>query len=390
MLHGITHDFLMHSFSKQSSQIYLDNNATTLVDPRVVQAMVPFLSECYGNPSSMHWSGRQAQHHLMQARESIAAFFQVKPREILFTSSGTEGANMLIRGLFPTFSGHIVTSSVEHACVYATVKKLEEKGCSATFISPGLHGAVTVDAVKAAVRPDTRCIVLMAVNNETGVKTDLAAIAEFAEAAHIPLLIDGVCWLGKERVFLPKGVSAAWFSGHKLHAPKGIGFAVVRRSVKIAPLLTGGEQEYGLRGGTENLPGIVALAEAVRLLSDELPTASLRMERLRNKLEQTLRSELPGTVINGEGQRVCNTTNLAFEGIDGETLIMLLDRQGLAVSHGSACSSGALEPSRALLNMGIPLERARSSIRFSLSRFTKEEEIDEAIRIILHIIHSIK
>lgn len=374
------------SFAPSKNRIYLDNNATTCIDPKILRVMIQSAEEAYGNPSSVHWAGRLAKERLLKARESLAAAFQVKPREILFTSSGTEGANTVIRGLFPACTGHIVTSSAEHACVYTTIKTLGERGCEVTDLSPGLHGAVTVEAVEHAVRADTRCIVLMAVNNETGVKTDLDAIADFAVRMRIPLLVDGVAWLGKEQFTLPKGVSAIWFSGHKFHAPKGIGFAIIRKPFRTVPLLTGGEQEYGLRGGTENLPAIEALAEAVRLLSDELPEATFRMARLRDKLERTLIETLPGIEVNGAGPRICNTTNLAFSGIDGETLLSLLDLHGIAVSHGSACSSGALEPSRPLLNMGIPLERARSSLRFSLSRQTTEKEIDDTISILHQVV----
>ena len=260
-------------------------------------------------------------------RNFIASYLSVKPAELIFTSSGTEALNMLLRGVKP---GHILTSVAEHAAVYTTLKQRD----NVTFLPTGLQGAVSPDAVKAAIQPDTRLIVLMAVNNETGVKTDIEAIAAIAESAGIPFIVDGVALLGKEPFSIPKGVSAMCFSGHKLHAPKGIGFAFVRSTLKLSPFIIGGEQEFGRRGGTENLPGIVALAEAVRLLQEELPTASLRMETLRNLLEQNLLTHLPDSVIHGAASpRVVNTLNIAFPGIDGESLLTALDLEGLAVSH---------------------------------------------------------
>lgn len=368
-------------------RIYLDNNASTPLDPRVFQVILKNLQGEIGNPSSTHYFGQQLRNQITQARHSLAAFFKVKPSELFFTSTGTEAVNMIIRGLFvDNFSGHIVTSNVEHACVYNTVKWMEKKGCAVTYLESGLWGAVTPNAVRKALRPDTRLIALMAVNNETGVKTDVPGIAQIAQEAGIPFFVDGVAWLGKESVVLPEGVSAACFSGHKIHAPKGVGLAFIRRGVKIAPFIIGGNQEYGLRGGVENVSSIVGLAEAVQILKNELPQASGHMEKLRNQLEQGILRNLSGVSINGQGPRVVNTSNLSFEGVDGESLLMILDQEGIAVSHGSACSAGALEPSRILLNMGVPRENALSSIRFSVSRMNTEEEIEQSIEIVTRVV----
>lgn len=364
-------------------KIYLDNNATTLVDPCVCEAVMQDLKHHYGNPSSIHAFGQDSRSRLAASRHSIASFLNVRPNEIIFTSGGTEGINMVIRGIFEGKpGGHIVTSSVEHSCVYGTVKQLESLGCQATFLSPGLWGAVTEEAVREAIRPDTRLIVLMAVNNETGVKTDIERVAKVAQEARIPFLVDAVALLGKEPFVIPDGVSAMCFSGHKIHAPKGIGFAFIRSQLKLRPLLTGGDQEYGRRGGTENVSGIIGLTEAIRQLKVNLTDTSKQMEILRNKLEHSLLEQLVGVTVNGLGPRVVNTTNLSFSGVDGETLLAALDMEGIAVSHGSACASGALEPSRILLNMGLPTSVARSSIRFSLSRFTTESEIDICVRVV--------
>lgn len=365
------------------NRIYLDNNASTPVDPAVCKVMLQVLQENVGNPSSIHSFGRQSKTILTNSRDTIANYLRVKPNEIIFTSCGTEGANLLIRGLCSYFStGHIITSAVEHACVYTTLQLMQSKGWTVSFLQPGLWGAVTPEAIKEAIRPDTKFISLMAVNNETGVKTDIEAIGQIAQEANIPLIVDGVAWLGKEPITIPAGVSALFFSGHKVHAPKGVGFMHVKSNLKLDCVMSGGEQEYLRRGGTENLPGVAGLGEAVRLLHTELPEGTFRMQQLRDLLETELIRTIPGVTVNGEGPRICNTTNLAFDGVDGEAFMTALDMRGIAISHGSACSSGALEPSRVLLNMGIPRTKARSSIRFSLSRFTTENEIWGCIKAI--------
>jgi cysteine desulfurase len=368
----------------KKNRIYLDNNGTTQVDPQVIEVIVDDLKSHFGNPSSTHSFGQDSRKRLTKARDVIAEYLSVKPQELIFTSSGTEAINMVIKGLFENKpGGHILTSAVEHSSVYSTVKAMETKGCTATFLSPGLWGAVTVSDVEAALKPDTRLIILMAVNNETGVKTNIEAIAALALERRIPFVVDAVALLGKESFSIPSGVSAMCFSGHKLHAPKGIGLLWLRSGLKIKPLMDGGQQEQGRRGGTENISGIMAFSEAVHLLKSELPEASKRMQILRDKFEKTLLEKIPNVTVNGQGPRVVNTSNLAFAGIEGETLLAALDLDGLAVSHGSACSSGALEPSRILLNMGISMEMASSSLRFSLSRFTTEDEIDVALEIVI-------
>ncbi len=354
------------------NHIYLDNNATTAIDPRVFEAMRAD-SGPY-NPSSVHYFGQAAKKLLGRSRESIAAFFHVKPQELIFTSSATESLNMILRGL--PESGHVITSDVEHSAIFKTLQTLP--GFQVSYLHAGLRGAVQPEAVAAAITEKTRLIVLTAANNETGVKIDLEAIAAIAKQHKIPFVVDAVALLGKELFQIPEGVSAMVFSGHKLHAPKGIGLTFLRSTLKIKPLITGGDQEFSLRAGTENLSGILGLAKAIELLNVELPAATERMRDLTERLLQGLET----VVINGEGPRIVNTVNLSFPGVSGEELLMGLDLAGIAVSHGSACSSGALEPSRILINMGIPHSVARSSIRFSLSRNTTQEEIDHAIRVV--------
>ena len=328
---------------------------------------------------------------LNAAREEVAAFLAVRPQEIIFTSSGTESMNMLLRGTAELLSpGHLITSSVEHACTLSAIQAMEENGWSSTFLSPGSWGAVTPDAVLAAFKPDTKLLILMAANNETGVKTDLHGMADVAISKRVPFIVDGVALLGKETFQIPEGVSAIAFSGHKIHALQGSAFAFVRSSLKLQPQLTGGSQEFGRRAGTENLLGILSLGRALTLLKEELPKSVEKMVALRNQFEQTLFSELPGAMVkvmvNGDGPRVSNVSNLAFNGVDGESLLIALDRAGIAASHGSACASGALEPSHVLQNMGYDLERVRSSLRFSFSRLNTFDEVEAACKIIIDLI----
>jgi cysteine desulfurase len=372
-------------------RIYLDNNASTALDPRVLSLLTESLLQLTGNPSSIHSFGMESRNAINKARRIIAQFLKVKPSEIIFTSNGTEGMNMLIEGILAKYSsGHVVTSSTEHACVYSSLKRIEARGFKTSFLNPGPWGAVTPAAVENALRGDTCLIVLMAVNNETGVKTDIETIAKIAKEKKVPFIVDGVALLGKESFTIPEGVSAMCFSGHKIHAPKGIGFVYLKSTLPFIPLIVGGDQESGRRGGTENVPGIAALGEAIKILEKELPEASVRMQKLRDKLEKGLFSKLQGLSINGEGPRSCNVSNISFENIEGETLIARLDREGIAVSHGSACSSGALEPSRILRNMDLPAGRADSAIRFSLSRFTTDAEIEDAIEIISKVVTELR
>lgn len=365
-------------------RIYLDHNATTPLDPSILKILIHELSEIEGNPSSIHMEGQKARKALENSRQIIARYLNVKPQEIIFTSGGTEGASLLLQGFFAnTFQGHMITSNVEHSCIYQTVKNLERRGCEVTFLPVGLWGAVKPESLKEAIQSNTKLIVLTAVNNETGVMTDIEAVACIAEEAGIPLIVDGVAWLGKENFSVHKGISALFFSGHKIHAPKGIGVVFVRQNLKLTPLFFGGGQEYNRRAGTQNLPAIIAFAGAVELLISNQSAYTAHMCKMRDRLEDGIKKNLKEISINGMGPRVCNTTNISFLGVDGESLLMGLDREGLAVSHGSACASGAREISRILLNMGLPLKIAQSAIRFSTSRFTTESEIDKAVELIV-------
>ena len=377
-----------------NNRIYLDNNAATALDPEVLEVMIKELSGGPSNPSSVHAFGQAARGKLIKARKYLSDLFKVCPSEVIFTSGATEALNMVIRGLLEGDSkGHVITSNVEHLAVFNTLQAMQKRGLEVEFLPAGLWGAVRPEAVEKAIRPNTRAIVLMAANNETGVLTDIEAIAAIAKKAKVPFIVDGVAWLGKigiENLELPAGVSAICFSAPKFHGPHGTGFAIVRSALKLVAQVTGGVQEFERRGGTENLAGIIGLVEALRVMGNALPETLDRIEQLRNCLEKGICSQLQGVFVNGEGPRVANTANLAFDGVEGESLLMNLDLQRVAVSHGSACSSGALEPSRILTNMGLAYARARSSIRFSLSRFTTQEEIDATIKIVTQLVNKLK
>ena len=369
-----------------SRKIYFDNNASTLLDPEVSRALIEEIHAVDGNPSSVHAFGREVRNRVTKARRTIARILGVNSQEIIFTSGGTEAVNMAIRGILgKNPQGHVITSNVEHSCVSETLRDLESEELQVSFLPVGLYGAVIVEAVEAVITPRTRLLVLMAVNNETGAKNDIPAIAALASRHKIPFIVDGVAQLGKELFTIPEGVTAYCFSGHKIHAPKGIGLLYLKRGTSFHPLLLGGGQEHEKRGGTENTLGIIALARAFERIEEELPLAAQKMLLLRQRLEEGIKEKVPDCVIHATAPRICNTVNISFPGVDGESLLMNLDLVGVAVSHGSACSSGALEPSRILLNMGIPKKIAATSIRFSLSRMTTEEEIEETIALIAEL-----
>ncbi len=376
---------------KNMTRLYLDNNATTALDPRVFKAMLAEFSGPPANPSSIHYFGQQAKSLLNAARRSIASFFGAKPEELIFTSGGTESINLLLRGLFGGRpKGHLITTSIEHLAVYRTIQWLENSGVSVTYLPVDLWGAPRPEDLEKAILPHTNAIVLSAANGETGVRLDIDKFAEIAERFEIPLIIDAVALIGKEPLSIPSGVSAIAFSGHKFHAPKGTGGVIARSNIKLTPLFTGGGQEFQRRAGTENLAGILGLAEAIQILRENQLEITRQMQDLRDHFEISLLREIPDIAINGLGPRIANTSNLAFRGIDGESLLIHLDLAGVAASHGSACSSGALEPSRVLLQMGIDRTTARSSLRFSVSRINTREEMDSCIERLVEIVRKLR
>lgn len=373
-----------------STSIYLDNNASTALDARVIEAMVAELHRAPSNPSSRHDKGREAHEILERCRKQVADYLKVKPEEILFTSGGTEALNMALRGIYSRekSSGtprEIITSRAEHAAVRTTVNALTKESGRAIFLNTGPKGYIAAHELEEAITAHTALISLMAVNNETGVKTDIGAIAAVAQKQRIPLVVDGVALMGKEPFTIPEGVTAMAFSGHKFHAPQGSGILYLKATEEIIPLMTGGGQEFGRRAGTENLPAIVGIAEAVNILYSELPAASMRMKKLRNRLEEGLKSQIEDLRVigydpNNPDNRVVNTSCVAFVGIPRESLFALLNEDKIYASIGSACFPSLHEPSSVLVSMDIPREVASSAIRFSLSRLTTEEEIDLAIK----------
>lgn len=368
-------------------RIYLDNNATTGLAPEVLEAMHEALSCGPANPSSIHSYGREAKHKLAKARETIAVYFQVKPKELIFTSGGTEAINFLLQGAAQHLpKGKILTSAIEHSAVSSPLESLEIQGWRVERLLPRSSGSVALEQIEAAFDETVRFLVFSAVNSETGVKAPIEEIAAFALQKGVPLIVDGVAWLGKETFSLHPGISAIAFSSHKIHGPKGVGLAVVRSTFKVSPLLTGGPQEGGRRAGTENLEGIVGFAKAIELLRT---VDAKTIAELRDTFEKLL-VEGCEAEVNGKGARVCNTSNLYFPGIDGETLLIQLDMEGIAASFGSACSAGSQEPSRVLLHMGCGEKGARSSLRFSFSRFTSLSDVEAAASTIRQLVLALR
>ncbi|MEI8300620.1 MAG: cysteine desulfurase family protein [Chlamydiota bacterium] len=361
--------------------IYLDNNATTPLDDEVLDIMKQALLLPF-NPSSVHGYGRDAKLLLNEARSSIAKHLDVESDSLIFTSGGTESMNMLIKGLYPN-KGLILTSSIEHPCIHETLLALGKDKIS--YVPTNSWGAPALKDIEAHLTQDVSCMVFSAVYSETGVKLDLEGVAHLAHQRNIPLIIDGVALLGKEPFKISQGIHGMGFSSHKLHGPQGVGMVFIAPNAKCKPLMQGGHQEYSLRPGTENLAGILGFAKAVSLAYDHLTTNRVHMLELRNHFESSLKQALKIS-INGDGPRVCNTSNIMFDDIDGETLLLQLDRALIYASLGSACSSGALEPSRILLNMGLPRKKAKNSIRFSFSRKTLKTDVDAAIFTIIELV----
>lgn len=360
--------------------IYLDHNATTALDPRVWAAMESIVARGLPlNPSSPHRAGQQAKAILAEARSTVAQALGVKPQEVIFTSGATEALNLLIRGLALPGPGSILVGAADHKAAVETVRSLSREGYTARLLTPGEQGVITPDALRAALTPDVRLVVMSAANSETGLLQDVASMGQVAAAAGVPLVIDAVALLGKAPVRLLPGVSGLCLSGHKAHGPTGTGVAIVRAGLKLRPLLHGGGQEHGRRSGTEAVVAWHGLAEALRLVHQDLEAAALRMEGLRDHFEARVLAEVPEAVVIGRGQpRLCNTSCLAFPGLEGEVLVIDLDRKGVCASHGTACSAGAHEPSPSLRAMGLPELWVRSAVRFSLGRSTTLEQIEAA------------
>lgn len=370
-------------------RVYLDYNAATPVDLAVREAMLPFLGEVWGNPSSLHWVGAQARKGLEEAREKVTRHLHCEPREIVFTSGGTESINLAVKGVV----GHVVTSQVEHQAVLQSLEALE-KEChiEVTRLRVDSHGDIDLDELRESIRPTTVLISIMFVNNEIGNIYPINAIGNIARERGILFHTDAVQAVGRLPIDLSRlPVDLLSFSSHKIYGPKGVGALYIRKGTKISPLIHGGAQELEKRGGTENLPGIVGFSAAMERVHADLEKESRRLQTLRDRLQAGLIESVSGTVVHGnESHRVFNTLNVTFSGVTSETILIALDREGIAVSAGSACASGALEPSHVLQAMGVSKEESKGAVRFSLGRGTTEDDIDYALETVPKIVKRLR
>jgi cysteine desulfurase len=369
-------------------RVYLDNNATTPVLPEVFAAMQPYFAEQFGNASSIHHHGQHTRAAVEDARESVAALLGCQAPEIVFTSGGTEADNLAIAGLLSA-GDHVITSSIEHHAVLLACKHLEEIGAEVTVLPVDGRSLVDPDDVRRALRPNTKLISVMMANNETGVLQPVDEIGKIAAEAGVYFHTDAVQAAAKVAINVKRiGCHALSISGHKIHAPQGIGALYVRKGIQIRPLLYGGRHERSRRAGTENVPGIVALGKAAQLAKEGLDRGDdNKMAAMRDRLQQGILAQVEDAGVNGDNAtRVPNTTNIHFDHIDGEAMVIALDLKGIAVSTGAACSSGAIEPSHVLVAMGLRPDQARASIRFSLGKQTVLEDIDVALALVPEVV----
>ncbi len=371
----------------EERRIYFDNNATTPIRREVYEKMIPFLTEHFGNPSSVHWAGRTVHQAIEEARANVAKLINASDREIVFTAGGSESDNHAIKGVFfanKNKGKHIITTKVEHPAVLETVKDLKKFGADVTFLGVDEYGELNLNELKGAIRPDTILVSIMFANNETGVVFPIKDIVKIAKSVNPDIVVhtDAVQVAGKEKIdVVDLGVDLLSISGHKLYAPKGVGALYIKKGLRIERLISGGHQERNRRAGTENVASIVAFGEAARLVSLEIEEEKARLSHLRDKLENAILNTIPYVKLNGHKEhRLCNTTNLSFKYVEGEGILLSLDMVGIAASSGSACTSGSLDPSHVLLAMGLDHETAHGSVRISLGRFNTEEEIDYIIK----------
>lgn len=364
--------------------VYADNNATTAIAPEVLEAMLPFLQEYYGNPSSMHNFGGQVHHHIEEAREKVAGLLGALPEEIIFTSCGTESDNTAIRG---TLQGayperrHIITTRVEHPAVKNVCQYLAGRGYRVTELGVDSQGLLDLDELRKSLSDDTALVTIMYANNETGVIFHIEDISRIVKERGIPFHCDSIQAVGKIAIDLKKvPIDLLSLSGHKLHAPKGVGALYLRRGTKLTPFMIGGHQERGRRGGTENVASIIGLGKACELARQFIAEEDTRVKKMRDRLEKGILKEIPDCRVNGHPEkRLPNTTSISFEYVEGEAILLSLSEVGICASSGSACTSGSLEPSYVLRAMGVPFTAVNGSVRFSLSRYNTEEDIDYII-----------
>ena len=376
-------------------KVYLDNNATTKVDEEVVKAMIPYFSEYYGNPFSLHLFGNETGLAVTQARQTIADILKAKPNEIIFTASGSEADNLAIRGIAKAYKHrgkHIITSTIEHPAVKNTFMDLMEDGFEITMVPVDENGVMIMDEFKKALREDTILVSVMHANNEVGSFQPIEEIAKITKERKIIFHVDAVQTMGKVEIYPEKmGIDLLSFSGHKFHAPKGIGVLYKRDGVRLARIITGGNQEGKRRPGTSNVPYIVGLAKALQMAVANMKEEWNREETLRDYFEDEVSKRIPEIKINGKGaRRLPGTSSITFKYLEGESMLLNLSLKGIAVSSGSACSSDSLQPSHVLLAMGVPAEFAHGTLRFSLSKYTTKEEIDYTIEALVEIIGKLR
>ena len=376
-------------------KVYLDNNATTKVDEEVVKAMMPYFSDYYGNPFSLHLFGNETGLAVTEARQTIADILKAKPSEIIFTASGSEADNLAIRGIAKAYKHrgkHIITSTIEHPAVKNTFIDLMEDGFEVTMVPVDENGVMILDEFKKALREDTILVSVMHANNEVGSFQPVEEIGKITRERKIIFHVDAVQTMGKVEIYPEKmGIDLLSFSGHKFHAPKGIGVLYKRDGIRFAKVITGGNQEGKRRPGTSNVPYIVGLAKALKMATENMKEEWVREETLRNYFEDEVSKRIPEIKINGKGaRRLPGTSSITFKYLEGESMLLNLSLKGIAVSSGSACSSDSLQPSHVLLAMGVPAEYAHGTLRFSLSKYTTKEEIDYTIEALVEIIGKLR
>lgn len=374
--------------------IYFDNNATTKVAEEVAEDMKPFFCDLYGNPSSMHTFGGQIAAKIRKAREQVAQLLGCSPDEIIFTSCGTESDNSAIRGVLAAVpqKRKVITTRVEHPAVLTVCRDLENHGYNIVEVGVDNDGNLNMAELEDTLDEDTALVTIMYANNETGVTFPIEKIAKLAAKNNVVFHTDAVQAIGKIPIDLSKiEIDLLSISGHKLHAPKGVGVLYVKKGTRVSPFMMGGHQEAGRRAGTENVAGIVGLGKACELAGKNIQEENNKVKALRDKLEKTILKKCPDSRLNGDKKnRLPNTANISFEFIEGEAILLMLDKFGICASSGSACTSGSLEPSHVLRAMGVPFTAAHGSIRFSLSRYNTEQEIDYAIEKIPPIVERLR
>jgi len=374
--------------------IYFDNNATTQVAEEVLEEIQPLFCELYGNPSSMHTFGGQIGRKIGQAREQVAGLLGCEPSEIVFTSGGTESDNTAIKGTLAALphKRKIITSRIEHPAVLTVCRELENRGYNIIELAVDKYGQLDIEHLAEQLDDDTALVTIMYANNETGVIFPIDKISRLTAEKGIVFHTDAVQAVGKIPLNLSKSnIDLLSLSGHKLHGPKGVGILYVRKGTRLSPYMLGGHQEAGRRAGTENVPGIVGLGKACELAAKNFEQENNKVKDLRDKLESEILEKCPDSLLNGDKEnRLPNTTNISFEYIEGEAILLMLDQYGICASSGSACTSGSLEPSHVLRAMGVPFTAAHGSIRFSLSRYSTEEEVDFTIEKIPPIVNQLR